>query len=63
MCCGFRGIKSILVVRLARVVAMLQAELGNDDLGARVTVLLGKVVYAFHEVARRSVSVFVKRRS
>lgn len=51
------------MVRLARVVAMLQAEFGNDDLGAGVTVLLGKVVYTFHEVARRSVSVFVKRRS
>ena len=60
MSCGFCGIKSILVVRFACIVALLQAEFCNDDLRARVTVLLGKVVYIIHKVARGSVSVFIK---
>ena len=63
MCCGFRSIKSILVVRFASVIAMLQTKFGNDDLGARVTILLSKVVYTFHKVALFSVSFFIKRQS
>ena len=42
---------------------MLQAQFGNDNLRARVTILLSKLVYTFYKIARRTVSIFIKRRS
>ena len=63
----FCGVKCVLVVRFARIIAMLQAKFGDDDLRTRVAVLKSEGVHIVLKIASRSVSiecvVFVKRRS